>query len=77
MVRNQGVGILLDCMKNGKKFWVEYSDSGRTVIYANCRFINGSYTLEKIDVECFSGRKEIRFKNVIRSAYSAEALVAD
>lgn len=77
-IHNSGASVVLDCMKNGKSFCVEYADeSGETRIYKDCVVDSASYRDGQpgIAVNCSAGRVRILTENVIRSAYTVEELM--
>jgi len=76
-VRNTGSGVLIDCIKNGKPFCVEYETDEGTVFYKECRFIEGTYKNGSIDADCSAGRVTLLFDKVIRSAYITEELACN
>ena len=67
--------VVLDCIKNGKSFFVEYNATGCVRLYKNCKFIPGSYTGESIEVETDGSRIPLKLKNIIRSTYTIEELI--
>ena len=74
-VRCSQSNTILDCIKNDKLFFVEYRDNSGTQIYSNCKYIPSSYTGNSIDVECNDGRICLLLDNVIKTAYTVEALL--
>ena len=75
--RNSGADVLLDCMKNGKQFCIEYKDDDGVHLYKDCLMEERSYGNGGIVVNCSAGRVRIQFDKVIRSAYTVEELVAN
>ena len=70
--------ILLDCMKNGKPFCIEYLEEDGPVIYDECTFIPSTYRMTDqliIDVQCRQGRRTIQLNKVLRSCYTLEELL--
>lgn len=67
--------VILDCIKNGKEFYVEVQEGEDTVIYKGCRFIRGSRQGEYYGLDTDRGRIQIRISDVIRSAYTLEELL--
>jgi hypothetical protein len=67
--------IYLECIKNGKSFYVEYDEDDNTVFLTNCVFKEGTYTGHSMVVECDQGVKEVIFEKILRSAYSQEGLL--
>ena len=78
-VNNGGPSVVLNCMKTGKQFCVEYKNGEKTKFYKDCLYIDRTYRGEpgSIDVNCNAGRVTLLFENVIRSAYSPEELAAN
>jgi len=74
-VRCSQENVILDCMKNGKSFCVEYAGTGGTCFYDHCVFVPHSYTGDGISVDCTQGCIKLNFDKVIRSAYSVEGLL--
>lgn len=74
-VRCSGSSVVLDCMKNGKEFFVEYAAEDGIRLYKQCRFVPQSYTGEGIEVDSASGRAFIAFSKIIRSAYTVEEIM--
>lgn len=72
---NHGADIVLDCLKNGKTFFVEYDEDDTPVIYKDCKAIPRTYEKGSIDIDCSCGHKTLKIKKIIRSAYSAEELL--
>lgn len=66
---------ILDCIKNGKTFFVEYNGENGICIYSQCRFIPQTYTGTSIDVECNAGRICLQLDRVIKTAYTVEDLL--
>lgn len=66
---------ILDCMKNDKIFFVEYSAPDGICIYQQCRYIPHTYDCISIDVESASGWVRLELDKVIRTAYTAEGLI--
>lgn len=71
----EGVGVIMDCMKNEKTFFVEYQiDDDKTEFFCNCRTIPGTYNSDSIDIDCDKSRKTLFFNKVRKSAYHKEDL---
>ena len=75
-VYNNGPGVVLDCIKNGKSFYVEYERDGQVYYYRDCVMEKGSYDSSGIVVNCSGERVQLLFDHVLRSAYTAEELAA-
>ena len=77
-VSNEGVSVILNCIKNGKSFCVEYENGGEVRLYRDCIMEPGSYRGDpgSIVVNCAEGQVRLMFDRVIRSAYTAEELAA-
>ena len=67
--------VILDCIKNGKEFYVEVQEGEDTVIYKGCRFIRGSRQGDYYGLDTDRGQIQIRISDVIRSAYTLEELL--
>lgn len=67
--------IFLDCIKNGKAFYVEYEGNDGIILYKDCRFIPKTYDHEGFDVMCNVGQIHLDFKRIRRSAYTVEELL--
>ena len=67
--------VFLDCIKNGKSFYVEYSCDEGTQIYKNCTFVPQSYDGESIEVESDSSRIRLYLDKILKSSYTAEELM--
>lgn len=66
---------ILDCIKNGKTFFVEYNGENGVCLYSQCRFVPQTYTGTSIDVDCSAGRVCLLLDRVIKTAYTAEDLL--
>ena len=77
-INNEGIHVVLNCIKNGKSFCVEYDDNGKVRLYRDCVMEPGSYRADpgSLVVRCEEGRVKLLFDHVIRSAYTAEELAA-
>ena len=77
--RYEGASVVLDCMKNGKSFCVEYDNNGEHLFYKDCLFDEEAYRSDHygIPVNCSAGRIRLQTDQVIRSAYTIEELTAD
>ena len=74
--------VLVDCLKNGKAFCVEYrEDDGGVIFYDDCHIVPGSYQFSghsiSVEVNSRQGKKTLESGRIVRSAYSVEELVAD
>ena len=67
--------VVLDCMKNGKSFCVEYNSENGTVLLSNCVFIPGSVQSQSIEVTSNQGQQRLYFDRILKSAYTIEELV--
>ena len=73
---NLGCSVLLDCMKNNEKCFIEYNnEDGSSRIFGNCLL-----SLDYINKDCYEitsyGKKySLKKKNILKSAYSAEGLM--
>ena len=78
-IHNSGRSVILDCIKNGKPFCVEYEEDGKISVYSDCRMEWGSYSTypSSIIVNCSGGRIRLLLDHVIRSAYTLEELAAN
>jgi hypothetical protein len=77
-IHNEGAYVVLNCIKNGKSFCVEYDDDGKIRLYKDCVMEPGSYRADpgSIVVSCKEGQVKLQFDHVIRSAYTIEELAA-
>lgn len=66
---------ILDCIKNGKTFFVEYNGENGICIYSQCQFVPQTYTGTSIDVDCNAGRICLQLDRVIKTAYTVEDLL--
>lgn len=73
--RCSGSSVVLDCIKNGKTFCVEYEGEEGICLYKQCTFVLGSYNSTGIDVNTPDGCIRLYFDRIIRSAYTAEELM--
>lgn len=67
--------VALDCMKNGKKFHVEYYCDKDTQIYKNCVFVPRSYDGKSMEVNCDAGLIRLYLDKILKSSYTAEELI--
>lgn len=67
--------VVLDCIKNGKSFFLEYKTADGICLYKNCVFVPGSYTGESIEIETDGSKVIIELENIIRSTYTIEELM--
>lgn len=74
-VRCSGTNVVLDCMKNGKSFCVEYQKDGKACFYSNCTFVPHSYDGVSIEVKSNDSQIRLDFEKIISSAYTAEELM--
>ena len=75
-VNNEGVHVILNCIKNERPFCVEYQEDGEVKLYRDCIVERGSYRADpgSIVVNCSEGQVQLLFERVIRSAYTVEEL---
>ena len=79
-IHNHGAGVMLDCIKNGKSFCVEYQEKDNIRLYKDCVMeVGGCHAGNRpgIIVNCSAGRVRLLIDNVIRSAYTVEELTAE
>ena len=78
-IYNSGPRVVLDCIKNGKPFCVEYEEDGKISVYSDCRMERSSYSTKPLSiiVNCSGGRIRLLLDHVIRSAYTLEELAAN
>ena len=71
--------VVLDCIKNGKSFCVEYQDDDGVHFFKDCVMEEGSYRSAEhgIIVNCSEGRVRLLLDKIIRSTYTVEELVSD
>lgn len=67
--------VVLDCIKNGKSFYVEYACEAGRRLYSQCTFVPRTYTGDSIEIESSEGRVRLSLANIVRSAYTAEELM--
>lgn len=68
--------VLLDCIKNGKPFHVEYlTEEEKTVFYTGCTVIPRSFGEGFFAVDSDQGRQVLHFHRVLKSAYREEGLI--
>ena len=77
-INNEGAHVVLNCIKNGKSFCVEYEDNGKIHLYRDCIMEPGSYRTDpgSLVVRCEEGRVKLLLDHIIRSSYTAEELAA-
>lgn len=77
-IENKGANVILNCLKNGRPFCVEYEDRGKVRLYRDCVMEPGSYRGDQrsFTVTCAEGKISLQLDHVIRSAYTAEELAA-
>ena len=77
-IGNEGAHVILNCIKNGKSFCVEYEDNGKIRLYRDCIMEPGSYRADpdSFVVNHAEGQVKLQFDHVIRSAYTVEELAA-
>ena len=78
-IYNSGSSVILDCIKNGKPFCVEYEEDGKISVYSDCRMERNSYSTKPLSiiVNCSGGRIRLLLDHIIRSAYTMEELAAN
>lgn len=78
-IHNAGANVLLDCLKNGKSFCMEYQTDEGIHYYNDCQIPLGSYQAGAGGILVITSGGEIKIKidRVIRSAYTEEELIAD
>ena len=76
-IRNDGPSVLLDCLKNGTVFSMEYQGEDGIHIYKDCLIEEGSYRDKTpgIVVNCSEGKIRILIEHVLKSAYTVEELI--
>lgn len=74
-VRCSGSNVVLDCMKNGKTFCIEYEGKDGSCFYKQCSFIPRSYDGSSIEVNSATGCVRLYLDKIIRSAYKEEELM--
>lgn len=73
--KTEGAGVVLDCIKNEKTFFLEYQkEDGSSVFLTHCRFLPRSYTGHAIEVTSDQGNHELFLDRILRSAYTEEGL---
>lgn len=73
----EGLGVILDCLKNRIRCFIEYqTDHNRTIFYdERCLVIKGSYRGDTIDIECDGCQKTLSASRILRSAYTIADLI--
>lgn len=66
--------VFLDCIKNGKSFFVEYDGENGICLYSNCVVVSGSMQNRSFEVNCDQGRVRLEFDKILNSAYTVEKL---
>lgn len=74
-VQCSGSNVVIDCLKNGKTFCVEYEDVQEICIYRQCKILPHSYDGQGVEVIHANGRAYLRLDRIIRSAYTAEEIL--
>ena len=74
-VRCSGANVVMDCIKNGKTFYVEYESDEGACVYSRCRIVPRSYDGESIEVTTAGGRVRLMLDRITRSAYTAEEML--
>ena len=71
--------VVLDCIKNGKPFCVEYQDEDGVRFFKDCVIEKGSYRSAEpgFMVNCSEGRIRLHLDKIIRSTYTVEEMVSD
>lgn len=75
----KGSSVILDCLKNGKSFCVEYEAENTVVLYKDC-WINPRKLYRnpnRVTVDCGGESITLILNRVIRSAYTPEELAAN
>ncbi|MFH5835819.1 hypothetical protein ACHAL6_07060 [Proteiniclasticum sp. C24MP] len=68
--------VLMDCIKNGKPFHVEYlTGEEKSVFYTGCTVIPRSFGEGFFAVDSDQGRQVLYFDRVLKSAYTEEGLI--
>ncbi|MDI9475597.1 MAG: hypothetical protein WBJ17_02680 [Natronincolaceae bacterium] len=74
MCRNfEGLGCVLDCLKNGKVCFIEYKENDSKKFYKNCEII--SLIGKILTISCDGETMELNSDNVLRSSYTMEELI--
>ena len=74
-VRCSGANVVIDCIKNGKTFCVEYESEDGICIYNQCKVIPRSYDGSSVEISSASGCVRLDLDRITRSAYTAEELL--
>lgn len=74
-VQCSGTNVVLDCIKNGKTFCIEYDGENGICIYNQCNFVPHSYDGKSIEISSEYGHVRIALDKVMRSAYTVEELM--
>ena len=70
----EGVGCVLDCLKNQKKCFIEYQEEdGSIKIYSDCTIEN--YLGDTIRILSGGQKIELSLDNILRSSYTIEELI--
>lgn len=67
--------VLIDCIKNGKTFCVEYNGTEGICLYKDCIFIPRSNQDGSFEVDCNHGKVKLFYEKILKSAYTIEELI--
>ena len=67
--------VALDCIKNGKPFYVEYESETGLCLFSKCTFVPQSYSGESFEVDCDKGRLRLELSKIVRSTYTVEEMM--
>lgn len=65
--------VILDCLKNGKMFHMDYEEDGNIQFYSNCSIVPRSYDGESLIITYSGEEKKIYLSNVVQSIYCENA----
>ncbi len=65
--------VILDCLKNGKTFHMDYEEDGNIQFYSNCSIVPRSYDGESLIITYSGEEKKIYLSNVVQSIYCENA----
>ncbi|MDD4296229.1 MAG: hypothetical protein PHC69_04635 [Ruminiclostridium sp.] len=70
----EGAGCVIDCLKNGKKCFIEYQDEDNSIkIYKNCKVEN--YYHKTLTILSDNNKLTLKADNILRSSYMIEELI--
>ena len=75
-INNSGTAVVMYCIKNEKKFFVEYQETEDNVVYYKDCVVDGyGEDGKSIIVTCSAGKKELILSKILKSAHTVEELL--